>query len=332
MPSRGRYGPTSKRLALAKRVRVLTEVEGRTAAEAGAILGISRGYAAALRTDPDGEKERARKDSYRKPCPDCGELMSGQDGPNHPPAHCANCAPNHVVTIWPPEEIIAAFKKFYELMGRTPAVTDTGIGLTPSVIGKLSPERVAEARESTRRVPLPRPSFVYRHFGTWQAAQDAAGVPRSQSGGPAHRGPPRMRGRDVELVTAIAHGAETIPALSEATSRTVPSLRVSVRRLVRQGLLVNLNPGRDFPGRYVVTNNEGEKMSTRPYVVLHRNGDESWTVHPTAAHSSDLAIEKIANGTDGDAGLGEGEYVALGEGQWDIRIVGPTTRLVVTRN
>jgi hypothetical protein len=54
-------------------------------------MGISRTYAAALITDPTGEKDRARKDSYRGTCRVCGVQTDGSNGRGAAPDECAAC-------------------------------------------------------------------------------------------------------------------------------------------------------------------------------------------------------------------------------------------------
>lgn len=56
-------------------------------------LGISRSYASTLISDPDDAQARARKASYRRPCPECGTLMDGSNGRGPNAARlCAKCA------------------------------------------------------------------------------------------------------------------------------------------------------------------------------------------------------------------------------------------------
>lgn len=41
--------------------------------------------------DPDGSKLRARKDSYRGTCQDCGAPTDGSNGPDSAPTRCNHC-------------------------------------------------------------------------------------------------------------------------------------------------------------------------------------------------------------------------------------------------
>jgi len=63
---------------------------GRTQKETAAILGISRSYVSELLLDPTGALAKARKDSYRQPCPECGTLMDGSNG-RKGPRLCQGC-------------------------------------------------------------------------------------------------------------------------------------------------------------------------------------------------------------------------------------------------
>jgi hypothetical protein len=69
-------------------------------------LGISRSYAYELLNDPEGRKVRARKDSYRGECVDCGASTDGSDG-LAAPERCFGCWNEHR-RKWTPEVIIAA--------------------------------------------------------------------------------------------------------------------------------------------------------------------------------------------------------------------------------
>ena len=62
------------------RIAVSLRERGWTGAEIARSMGISRSYASSLYNDPSGEADRKRKDSYRKPCPECGVLMDGSEG------------------------------------------------------------------------------------------------------------------------------------------------------------------------------------------------------------------------------------------------------------
>jgi hypothetical protein len=209
-------------------------------------LGISRSYASELYRDPEGLKARARKDRYRKPCPDCGNLMDGSNGPNHPPGHCADCAPKHHA-IWTCETVIAAFQDFHRRFGRTPVCGDTQ-GTPPSVTSKLSPERIADIHDDHG---LPNPSAAKALFGSWPAAQQAAGLPVSLVGSPSHRARNRdaVR-RDNQILDAIRDGADTSRMIALTTHRNQASINARLAQLADLGLITR-TPSRRWGTPYV---------------------------------------------------------------------------------
>lgn len=176
----------AERAAIAERLYA----EGMNDREIAEAMGISRSYAASLRSDPTGTGERARKDSYRVPCATgCGKLVNGSDGKPKPGAICADCAAlaSHEGRYWTRERIIETFRRFAEVAGRAPAVTDTG--QRKSVQRRLSDERIRESDTYERLVgPLPPPDSVYRELGSWHGAVLAAGLVPCKSGSPSHRG------------------------------------------------------------------------------------------------------------------------------------------------
>ena len=80
---------TPGRSALAAAVAELRSA-GLTDRDVAARLGISRSYANALRTDPDGLKQRSRRERYRGTCRKCGCATTGCQGFNAPTI-CAPC-------------------------------------------------------------------------------------------------------------------------------------------------------------------------------------------------------------------------------------------------
>jgi hypothetical protein len=157
---------------------------GQTHREIADTLRIADSTVRQLATDPLGEKARALKETYRRPCPECGELMNGSDGPNHPPPRCDYCQ-RAARVYWTEERIVEAFRAFAAAVGRPPSTTDAH-RLAPSTIQKMSPARRLELVETTRH-RLPPPAIVNRKFGSWTAALAAAGFPPTPVGRPARR-------------------------------------------------------------------------------------------------------------------------------------------------
>jgi hypothetical protein len=56
-------------------------------------LGLARSTVNKYRRDPEGERERARRERYRGRCRGCGRPTRGSDGPGRAPEWCPECAP-----------------------------------------------------------------------------------------------------------------------------------------------------------------------------------------------------------------------------------------------
>jgi hypothetical protein len=125
-------------------------------------LGVSPSYASALYCDPDRSKEIARKNSYRKPCPECGALMDGSNG-RRSPSLCFECstAKQHEERYWTPERIIASIRRYAKENGYPP---------------------------TSKEWLLNRPSWgapvtaAQREFGSWANTIEAAGFKRPKIG------------------------------------------------------------------------------------------------------------------------------------------------------
>lgn len=158
-----RTGATPARLALAEQVRRLRD-EGVTHREIAARLGISRSYANDLDHDPDGTNARARKDSYRGSCVDCGGPTTAN--------RCKDCA--RVLARkerkWTRETVIDAIQRFAAANGRPP-LADEWIRADP-VNG--FPPRTAVYQN--------KKSDPWQPFVKWADAIEAAGFPRPRVG------------------------------------------------------------------------------------------------------------------------------------------------------
>jgi hypothetical protein len=66
------------------------KARGLTQREIAAELGLTRSVVNSILTDPDGSKARARKDSYRGVCVECGGPTAG-DRPGIAPLRCRWC-------------------------------------------------------------------------------------------------------------------------------------------------------------------------------------------------------------------------------------------------
>ena len=178
----GWHGPTPERLALAEQVAAL-RAEGLFWRQIATRLGISRSYAQDLGVDPDGRLARQRKDSYARPCMDCGAPTSGGEGRKSEPRcqDCANRLNGVKATVWTRDRIIGAIRWWADSYGDPPAVPDW----SPTTARYLGDEARAlrfERHHDAGQVPWFM--TVVRMFLSWNAAIEAAGfVPRQPNGG-----------------------------------------------------------------------------------------------------------------------------------------------------
>jgi hypothetical protein len=138
-------------------------------------LGISISYAQGLVADPDGTKERARRQRYRQPCPGCGRLMDGSNGRSRSPKHCHRCAPK-AATIWTRERIIDAIQDYAEQYGRPPSATEW----SPHAAIRVYRDDIAERFYEDGC--WPSTVIVQTRFGSWNAAIAAAGFSPLKTG------------------------------------------------------------------------------------------------------------------------------------------------------
>lgn len=93
-----------------KHARVVAlQRSGLTVREVALKLGMSDGGVATLINDPDGSKQRARRERYRGKCEDCGKPTDGSNGKDKAPRWCRACIGDHV-RIWTREAVIDAIQ------------------------------------------------------------------------------------------------------------------------------------------------------------------------------------------------------------------------------
>lgn len=132
-----------------------------------------------LITDPDLSKHHARmRQRYGGICIDCGAPTSWPRGPirNGPAKRCAACA-SVAQIVWTRELIIAALHEWTRLYGRTPS----SVAWNPSLARSKGQLDLVERFYAGR---WPSTSIVQKRFGSWNAAIDAAGLPRNRNGRP----------------------------------------------------------------------------------------------------------------------------------------------------
>lgn len=156
-------------------------------------MGISVSYAQDLVNDPDGSALRARKDTYRGTCKDCGAPTDGSNGRVGAPVRCIECWARdaHETSVaW----LVAEIRHWADLYGRPPSAVDWNIATMrrrnlrydrgDDVGGRFSDVRIAEAERRHREDgPWPAQKTVTHTFGSWNAAIEAAGFEPLVPGG-----------------------------------------------------------------------------------------------------------------------------------------------------
>lgn len=168
-----------------------------------ASIGITYSAFRNLVNDPDGSKQRARRETYRGVCERCGgETRS--DGTSRPSPFCSACAVviHHEERRWTPEAIVETFKRFAEVNGRVPTATDVMFA-APTIRAKLSPERIRDAEEAIARVPLPTSETVRHELGSWEEAVRRAGLQPAPTGAAGHRNRSRRSWTREQIIEAI---------------------------------------------------------------------------------------------------------------------------------
>lgn len=164
------------RAELATLARMLAG-HGLIAREIAPLLGVGRGYVQQLLTDPDGSRERARKERYRIPCPGCGRLLNGSDGRGpHAPTRCLPCRALDA-KVWDQAALIEAGRAFAAIHGRAPAACDWNVSQARAL---GHDERVKRYEEEG----WPPTGACQREFGSWSAFIAACGFPPAPTGRP----------------------------------------------------------------------------------------------------------------------------------------------------
>lgn len=165
-----------------ERVARATELRerGLTYAQIAERMGISLSYVGDLVTDPDRSKDLARRRSYEQPCVDCGARTGGSEGRRVEP-RCAPCA--HKLStvkqiVWTSEILIERIREWARIYGEPPATRDW------SASGARQVHDEERARRYEDDPSWPAFKTVVYHFGSWNAAIEAAGfTPRAPHGG-----------------------------------------------------------------------------------------------------------------------------------------------------
>lgn len=132
--------------------------EGWSQRQVARSLGLSYSTVREYLSDPDGSKQRQRRERYGAPCQRCGARTNGSNGYAKQATHCLPCQNEllHERRYWTRERIVAGLRKFAADHGRQPSATD------------LNAAGVAEHG-------YPPVTIVQREFGSWSNGIAAAG-------------------------------------------------------------------------------------------------------------------------------------------------------------
>ena len=131
-------------------------------------LGLARSTVNKYRRDPEGERERARRERYRGRCRGCGRPTRGSDGPGRGPEWCPECAPVRR-RRWSDAQTLEAIRDWTRLTGGPPTVYDWSPAHAPA-------GHRGAARYLAERGRWPNATSLARRFGSLRAAIDKAGV------------------------------------------------------------------------------------------------------------------------------------------------------------
>jgi hypothetical protein len=131
-------------------------------------LGLARSTVNKYRRDPDGERERARRERYRGRCRGCGRPTRGSDGPGRAPEWCPDCAPARR-RRWSDAQMLEAIREWTRLTGAPPTLYDWSPAHAPT-------GHAGAARYLAERDGWPNASSVARRFGSLRGAVKAAGI------------------------------------------------------------------------------------------------------------------------------------------------------------
>jgi hypothetical protein len=141
---------------------------GLTTREIAEELGLARSTVNIYRADPDGERQRQRRQRYQGTCAGCGRPTSGSDGPERAPKRCRACAGERRRS-WSEQRVLEAIRDWAELTGSPPTLADW----SPA---HASPEHEGAARYRSAPGRWPSASTVAARFGSLPAAIEAAGL------------------------------------------------------------------------------------------------------------------------------------------------------------
>jgi hypothetical protein len=154
----------------AERVAQIQRLERRGLAtgEIADRLGLAASTVNIYRADPNGERQRQRRQRYQGACVECGRPTSGSNGPRRAPKRCRSCAGGRRRN-WSEQRVLEAIRDWADLTGAPPTLADWS-----PAHARAGHEGSALYRSEPGR--WPSASTVSARFGSVRAAVEAAGL------------------------------------------------------------------------------------------------------------------------------------------------------------
>jgi hypothetical protein len=183
-----RAGLSGYHASRAREIARLRDSEGLSFREIAERTGLAPATVQIYYADPDGVRQRRRRDAYRGTCRSCGRPTSGAQGRGRAPSYCARCARARR-RRWSDWDVLAAVRDWHALTGTPPTVADWSPAHAPA-------EHVGARRYRAESGRWPSAAVVARRFGSFPAAIRRAGLEPSPRG-------PRRRWTEERIVAAI---------------------------------------------------------------------------------------------------------------------------------
>lgn len=182
-------------------------------------MGVAVSTVDAWINDPGGVRLKARKDSYRGECRDCGAQTDGSNGLDGAPERCHPCTAKwrrEMTRRW----VVDSMREWAEMYGGPPSAADWNPAYCAAYGMQWKVERYNEAAR-----PWPGSSVVISNFGSWNAGMTAAGFSPRRVGHYENRGlEPRDREETIRLYRSGLSCAEVGEALGITTSAVLHRL------------------------------------------------------------------------------------------------------------
>lgn len=286
---------------------------GLTRRKIAAELGVSLSALHNALNDPDGSKQRARRDGYAGVCVDCGTATQS-DGTSQASPRCPDCAAAASI-VWTAEKCVEAIQEFARRYGAPPTIADLAPALARQAGKRCGAEKAARYEEKALRFERdgcwPWGHTLTAKFGSFQAALRAAGFEPNA----------RQVRWSRDLIVALMHDWElehgAPPTYNEwlRIDPEWPCVSVCAHHFGNWGNALEA-------AGYQRPHPKGLK-TMRVYYVLHKNGDQAFHAVTVEAHSPEQAIEKVADS--------EGEWVAVLDRYWVTATVATQTKLAVVK-